>query len=111
MPTSVSSRLKCRSDVLGSNGTRSRRRLSAVSSSARICAAISTARAVGCTPRPSRTTSGSAKRARSRFRSWLIAGWLVSSACAARVMLPSRRQRVEDAQLAEVDLGKYPLDS
>ena len=89
MPTSVSSRLKVFTDFFGSNGIRSRHRLSAMSSSARICAAISTARAVGCTPLPRRTTSGSAKRTLSRRNSLLIAGCVVSSAWAARVMLPS----------------------
>jgi hypothetical protein len=90
IPTSVRSRLNWRSDVLASKDTRSRRRPSAVSRSERTCPAISIARAVGCTPRPSRTTNGSAKRTRSRRRIRLTAGWLLSSTCAARVMLPSR---------------------
>ena len=89
MPTSVNNRLNRRSELAGSNSVAAERKLSAAARRTRSRSATSSALAVGCIALPLRTNSGSENCPRKRCSILLIAGCVVSIACAVRVMLRS----------------------
>jgi len=108
MPTSVNSRLKILSETLGSNAAPSRHRLSAISSRPLTCAAISTARAVGCNAAARGERTGDRRSAPQQPGQHLADGRLgcLEPLGGAR-NAPLAEHRVEHPQIAEVDIGRF----